>query len=230
MPELPKSDVLSDEYQRESWRMFRIMSEFVMGFDVLAQMRPAVTVFGSARRPEGDPLYELARDVGRRLGEDGFSVVTGGGPGVMEAANRGAFEAGARSVGLNIRLPEEQEPNPYTTLSLDFRYFFVRKVMLVKYATAFVLFPGGYGTLDELFETLTLIQTGKIQQFPMILVGSEHWRGLTGWIDEHLVPNSYISETDPSIYRVVDTPEEVCEIVALERDRRGAHIDNVRLA
>jgi uncharacterized protein (TIGR00730 family) len=220
----------SDEYMRESWRMFRIMSEFVMGFDVLAQMRPAVTIFGSARRPEDDPLYQLAREVGRRLGNEGFSVVTGGGPGVMEAVNRGAFEVGARSVGLNIRLPEEQEPNPYTTLSLDFRYFFVRKVMLVKYATAFVLFPGGYGTLDELFETLTLIQTGKIEQFPMILVGREHWRRLTDWIDEHLVPEGYISSGDASIYRIVETPEEVAEIVTLERDRRGPHIDNVRLA
>ena len=225
-----KPNVLSDEYQRESWRLFRIMSEFVMGFDVLAQMRPAVTCFGSARRPEGDPLYDLAREVGRRLGEDGFAVVTGGGPGIMEAANRGAHEAGARSVGLNIRLPEEQEPNPYTTLTLDFRYFFVRKVMLVKYATAFVLFPGGYGTLDELFETLTLIQTGKIQQFPMILVGSSYWRGLTDWIDDSLLPNGFIGPGDPEIYRVVDTPDEVCDIVALERDRRGVHIDNVRLA
>jgi uncharacterized protein (TIGR00730 family) len=230
MPEEARLDVLSDEYQRESWRLFRIMSEFVMGFDVLAQMRPAVTCFGSARRPQGDPIYELAREVGRRLGEDGFSVVTGGGPGVMEAANRGAFEAGARSVGLNIRLPEEQEPNPYTTLSLDFRYFFVRKVMLVKYATAFVLFPGGFGTLDELFETLTLIQTGKIRQFPMILVGADHWSGLTDWIDNRLEASGFIGRGDSEIYRVVETPDEVCEIVALERDRRGIHVDNVRLA
>ena len=219
-----------DESSRESWRMFRIMSEFVMGFDVLAQMRPAVTIFGSARTVESAPTYQLARDLGRLLGANGFSVVTGGGPGVMEAANRGALESGAHSVGLNIRLPEEQEANPYTTLSLDFRYFFVRKVMLVKYATAFVLFPGGFGTLDELFETLTLIQTGKVEQFPMILVGSEYWNGLTGWIDDSLVADGFIHADDREICRIVDTPEQVLQIVTVERDRHGADIDNVRLA
>ncbi len=210
--------------------MFRIMSEFVMGFDVLAQMRPAVTIFGSARTAEDAPTYRMARDLGRLLGDNGFSVVTGGGPGVMEAANRGALESGAHSVGLNIRLPEEQEPNPYTTLSLDFRYFFVRKVMLVKYATAFVLFPGGFGTLDELFETMTLIQTGKVERFPMILVGSEYWNGLMGWIDDCLVADGFIHADDREIYRIVDTPEEVLQVVTLERDRHGTNIDNVRLA
>ena len=219
-----------DESARESWRMFRIMSEFVMGFDVLAQMRPAVTIFGSARTAEDAPTYQLARDLGRLLGENGFSVVTGGGPGVMEAANRGALESGARSVGLNIRLPEEQEPNPYTTLSLDFRYFFVRKVMLVKYATAFVLFPGGFGTLDEFFETLTLIQTGKVQRFPLILVGSDYWNGLSSWIDDCLVGDHFIASEDRRLYEMVDTAAEVLDIVVSASGERDGLVDNVRLA
>ena len=224
------TDARTDEYMRESWRMFRIMSEFVMGFDVLAQLRPAVTLFGSARTREGEPMYELASEVGRRLGGAGFSVVTGGGSGVMEAANRGALAVGASSAGLNIRLPEEQEPNPYTTLSLNFRYFFVRKVMLVKYATAFVLFPGGYGTLDELFETLTLIQTGKVQRFPMILVGSDYWGGLTDWIESGLVEAGFISEQDGALYEIVDSAAEVLELVVTAREQRGELVDNVRLA
>jgi uncharacterized protein (TIGR00730 family) len=220
----------SDEYMRESWRMFRIMSEFVMGFDVLSQLRPAVTVFGSARTAAGHPEYELALETGRRLGDAGFSLFTGGGPGIMEAANRGAIEAGARSVGLNIRLPEEQEPNPYQTLALNFRYFFVRKVMLVKYATAFVLFPGGYGTLDELFETLTLIQTGKIRPFPMILVGSDYWGGLVGWLEAGPRSHRYISSPDLRLFEIVDSPEEVLEIVDRARELQGPVVDNVRLA
>ncbi len=223
-------DVLSDEYQRESWRMFRIMSEFVMGFDMLAPLRPAVTVFGSARVQEHDAMYERARETGRLLGESGVSVFTGGGPGVMEAANRGAVDARAHSVGLNIRLPEEQQPNPYQTLSLNFRYFFVRKVMLVKYATAFVLFPGGFGTLDELFEVLTLVQTRKIEQFPLVLVGSEYWRGLSAWLDEYLVGGGYIADEDRLMYDIVDTPEEVRRIVQDARLHTGPLVDNVRLA
>ena len=225
-----KPDVLGDEYQRESWRMFRIISEFVMGFDVLAQMRPAVTIFGSARSPQDSDMYQNAVETGRLLGVNGFSVFTGGGPGIMEAANRGALEAGAKSVGLNIRLPQEEDPNEYTTLSLNFRYFFVRKVMLVKYATAYVLYPGGYGTLDELFETLTLIQTGKVQHFPIILVGSKYWTGLTDWIDDCLVGDGFISPEDRALYHIVDQPHQVLEIVSNERIRRGPHIDNVRLA
>lgn len=225
-----KPDVLGDEYQRESWRMFRIISEFVMGFDVLSQMRPAVTIFGSARSPQDSDMYQNALETGRLLGVNGFSVFTGGGPGIMEAANRGALEAGAKSIGLNIRLPAEEDPNQYTTLSLNFRYFFVRKVMLVKYATAFVLYPGGYGTLDELFETLTLIQTGKVQHFPIILMGSQYWTGLTDWIDDCLVGEAFISPEDRALYHVVDHPHQVLEIVTNERIRRGPHIDNVRLA
>ena len=219
-----------EEYMRESWRMFRIMSEFVMGFDVLSQLRPAVTIFGSARAEEGGPMYQLAREVGELLGRDGFSIVTGGGPGIMEAANRGALEAGARSAGLNIRLPEEQGPNPYTTLSLNFRYFFVRKVMLVKYATAFVLFPGGFGTLDEFFETLTLIQTGKVQRFPLILVGRDYWNGLSSWIDDCLVGDHFIASEDRRLYEMVDTAAEVLDIVVSASGERDGLVDNVRLA
>jgi uncharacterized protein (TIGR00730 family) len=221
----------NDEMTKEAWRMFRIMSEFTMGFDVLAQLRPAVTIFGSARIAEGAPEYELAREVGRKLGDAGFSIVTGGGPGVMEGANRGAMEAGARSAGLNIRLPEEQDPNPYQTLSLNFRYFFVRKVMLVKYATAFVLLPGGYGTLDEFFETVTLMQTGKIRRFPMILMGSQYWPGLAKWIDEVLVERGLITDGDDELFQIVDSTDEVVRIVqAAQQQQQGHAIDNVSLA
>ena len=219
-----------DEAAKESWRMFRIMSEFTMGFDVLAQLRPAVTIFGSARVTEGDPTYDLARELGRRLGGAGFSIVTGGGPGVMEGANRGAMEAGARSAGLNIRLPEEQEPNPYQTLSLDFRYFFVRKVMLVKYATAFVLFPGGYGTLDEFFETITLMQTGKIRRFPMLLIGGDYWPGLARWIDDVLVDRALISPADRHLFQIVEDPDEIIRIVQAAHAEHGRVVDNVTLA
>ncbi len=220
----------TDDYAKESWRLFRIMSEFVMGFDVLSQLRPAVTVFGSARSEEGGTEYELAREVSRQLGEAGFSVVTGGGLGIMEAANRGALEGGTRSAGLNIRLPEEQQPNQFTTFSLDFRYFFVRKVMLVKYATAFVLFPGGYGTMDEFFETITLIQTGKVRRFPLILVGSEYWGGLVDWIEGTLVRRGFVSAIDTELYRIVDEPEEVVAIVQEALREAGPAIDNVQLA
>ena len=219
-----------DEAAKESWRMFRIMSEFTMGFDVLAQLRPAVTIFGSARVTEGDPTYDLARELGRRLGGAGFSIVTGGGPGVMEGANRGAMEAGARSAGLNIRLPEEQEPNPYQTLSLNFRYFFVRKVMLVKYATAFVLFPGGYGTLDEFFETITLMQTGKIRRFPMLLIGGDYWPGLARWIDDVLVDRALISPADRHLFQIVEDPDEIIRIVQAAHAEHGRVVDNVTLA
>ena len=220
----------TDDYAKESWRLFRIMSEFVMGFDVLSQLRPAVTVFGSARSEEGSAEYELAREVSRQLGEAGFSIVTGGGLGIMEAANRGALEGGTRSAGLNIRLPEEQQPNQFTTFSLDFRYFFVRKVMLVKYATAFVLFPGGYGTMDEFFETITLIQTGKVRRFPLILVGSEYWGGLVDWIEGTLVRRGFVSAVDTQLYRIVDEPEQVVAIVQEAFREAGPAIDNVQLA
>jgi len=195
----------------EAWRLFRIIGDFVEGFDALPAFLPAVTVYGSARVKEGDRVYKLAREVGRELAREGFSVFTGGGPGVMEAANRGAFEVGGKSVGLNIELPHEQKPNPYTTLTLNFHYFFVRKVMLVRYASAFVLLPGGLGTLDEFFETILLIQTAKIQPFPVVLVGGDYWKGLVDWLKEQVLAQGYVSEEDLDIFQVVDTAREAVE-------------------
>ncbi|MEW6408848.1 MAG: TIGR00730 family Rossman fold protein, partial [Nitrospirota bacterium] len=175
--------------KEESWRMFRIIGEFVEGFDALSKVTPAVTIFGSSRVVEGDTVYDAARKIARDLACKGFTIISGGGPGVMEAASRGASEAGGKSVGLNIALSMEQVPNPYNSITLNFHYFFVRKVMLVKYATAFVLLPGGYGTLDEFFETITLIQTKKIKPFPVILVGKSYWRELVDWMKTQTVDN-----------------------------------------
>lgn len=213
---------------RESWRLFRIISEFVEGFDVLPAVAPAVTVFGSARCDADSDLYRSAYEIGRRLGEAGFSVITGGGPGVMEAANKGALEAGAHSVGLNVEIPLEERPNGYTTTALTFRYFFVRKVMLVKYATAFVLLPGGYGTLDEMFETLTLIQTGRIDTFPVILFGSSYWGGLVAWLREQVRAQGYCGPDDLEIFHVTDDPEEVVRIVREWHKAHGTPVDNLR--
>jgi uncharacterized protein (TIGR00730 family) len=196
----------------DPWRVLRIMGEFVDGFDVLARVGMAVTVFGSARVNEDSPYYAAAREVGRGLAELGYAVITGGGPGCMEAANRGANEAGGLSIGCNIELPHEQSPNPYANLSIDFRYFFVRKTMFVKYSEAFVVFPGGFGTLDELFEALTLIQTGKVKRFPVVLYGSEYWGGLLDWIRERLAVDGMVSDRDLALVQVVDTTEEVCAI------------------
>ncbi len=196
---------------KESWRVFRIMGEFVEGFDELTRLGPAVTIFGSARTPPEDPMYEQARETARLLGEAGFAVMTGGGPGIMEAANRGARETGATSVGLNIELPFEQEINPFADVSIHFRYFFVRKTMFVKYAQAFVIFPGGFGTLDELFESLTLIQTGKIRDFPLVLFGTEYWAGLQEWLRERVLEEGKISPDDLEIIFLTDSPREVVE-------------------
>lgn len=189
----------------DSWRVLRIMSEFVDGFDTLERLPPAVTVFGSARTKPDDPMYEAAREMGRALAQSGLTVITGGGPGIMEAANRGAYEAGGRSVGMNIALPMEQAPNPYQTDELDFEYFFVRKVMLVKYARAFVIFPGGFGTLDEFFEAMTLMQTLKVKPFPLILYGSDFWAEPVRWITESMC-NKFqtISEGDLTLFHLVD--------------------------
>jgi uncharacterized protein (TIGR00730 family) len=196
----------------DPWRVLRIMGEFVDGFDVLARVGMAVTVFGSARVPEDSPYYAAAREVGQGLAERGYAVITGGGPGVMEAANRGAQEAGGLSIGCNIELPHEQSPNPYANLSIDFRYFFVRKTMFVKYSEAFVVFPGGFGTLDELFEALTLIQTAKVKRFPVVLYGSEYWSGLLDWIGSQVLGERMVSPGDLELIQVVDTTAEVCEI------------------
>jgi uncharacterized protein (TIGR00730 family) len=197
----------------DPWRALRILAEFVDGFDALAQVGPAVTVFGSARTPDGHPMYELARTIGRRLAEQGFAVITGGGPGVMEAANRGCQEGGGLSIGCNIELPHEQAINPYVDLGVEFRYFFARKTMFVKYADAFVILPGGFGTLDELFEALTLIQTGKVRDFPVILVGRAYWEGLLAWIRDVQLPAGAISVSDVELLRITDDPDEVCAIV-----------------
>ena len=173
--------------ETDAWRALRIVGEFVDGFDALARLGPAVSIFGSARTDTDDPSYAAARRLGARLAKDGFTVITGGGPGIMEAANRGCQEAGGYSVGCSIELPHEQANNPYLDLAITFRYFFVRKTMFVKYAQAFVIFPGGFGTLDELFESLTLVQTGKIEHFPIVLIGSDYWNGLLAWLGKTVV-------------------------------------------
>ncbi|MEW6582958.1 MAG: TIGR00730 family Rossman fold protein [Actinomycetota bacterium] len=197
----------------DPWRALRILGEFVDGFDALARVGPAVSVFGSARIGEDHPCYAAARDVGRGLAERGYAVITGGGPGAMEAANRGATEAGGLSIGCNIELPHEQEPNRYSNLMIDFRYFFVRKTMFVKYAVGFVVFPGGFGTLDELFEALTLIQTGKVASFPLVLYGSEHWSGLLDWARTHMVGHGMVDARELDLIAVSDSPDEICELV-----------------
>jgi uncharacterized protein (TIGR00730 family) len=197
----------------DPWRVLRIMGEFVEGFDELADLGPAVTMFGSARTRPDDPIYQQAVETARQLGEAGFAIITGGGGGIMEAGNRGAAEAGAESVGLGIELPHEQKINEYVTRAIEFRYFFARKTMFLKYAQAYLIFPGGWGTLDELMEALTLIQTHKIQRFPVILFGSDYFQGLIDWFRERLVTDGKISPGDMDLFYVVDTPEEVVRIV-----------------
>jgi uncharacterized protein (TIGR00730 family) len=201
-----------DVTPQESWRIFRIMAEFVEGFEVMSQVQRGVTIFGSARTRPDDPYYQAAERTAGLLAKKGYGVITGGGPGIMEAANKGAMEAGGQSVGCNITLPQEQEANRYQTISLDFHYFYVRKVMFVKYAAAFLCFPGGYGTLDEFFETITLIQTLKVEAFPIILYGSEYWTGLVEWI-RHRLADGYIDHEDVDIFRVVDSPEHAVQLV-----------------
>jgi uncharacterized protein (TIGR00730 family) len=197
----------------DPWRVLRIMGEFVQGFDTLANVGKAVTIFGSARVTEDDPMYGAARDLATRLSKEGFAIITGGGPGIMEAANRGAVEAEGRSIGCNIELPFEQGMNQYVEVAVNFRYFFVRKTMFVKYAEAFVIFPGGFGTLDELFEALTLIQTGKIHNFPIVLFGSDYWQGLLDWTKNTLLAEGKISADDLKLLAVTDSADEACRIV-----------------
>ncbi|MFC1967931.1 TIGR00730 family Rossman fold protein [Chloroflexota bacterium] len=204
---------INDLAKEESWRMFRIMGELVEGFDRLAGIEPAVTIYGSARLRPDNELYTQTEEIAYRLGQAGFSIVTGGGPGVMEAANKGALKAGAKSVGLNIDLPQEQECNTYTTMSMTFNHFFVRKVMLVKYASAFITIPGGLGTLDELTEVLTLIQSYKIRPFPVIVFNSHYWKGFLDWLKDSALARGFISESDLNLLRVCDQPGEVIETI-----------------
>jgi hypothetical protein len=207
--------------ETDTWRALRILSEFVEGFEALAGVGPAVAVFGSARTPVDDPGYDLARRIGAELAKAGFAVITGGGPGTMEAANRGAHEAGGLSIGCNIELPHEQHLNPYVDLSVEFHYFFARKTMFVKYADAFVILPGGFGTLDELFESLTLIQTRKIRNFPVVLVGSAYWAGLLAWMRDVQLPAGTISEDDLALLQVTDDPAEAARICAAYAEANG---------
>lgn len=221
MPYCPKEGYTMREKQyiidvmtvQDSWRLFRILGEFVDGFEALADICPAVSIFGSARVRPGDEYYEKTVVIARELAKAGFNIITGGGPGIMEAGNKGAREGGATSVGLNIRLPFEQEANPYADLKLEFRYFFIRKVMFVKYAQAYIGMPGGFGTLDEIFEALTLIQTKRLKSFPVILVGSEYWNGILDWIKEALIPKGYISPDDLDIITIMDEPVDIVRMI-----------------
>lgn len=205
----------------DPWRALRILGEFVEGFDELSDLHSAVTVFGSARVREGDRWYLAARETARRLGEAGFAVITGGGPGVMEAANRGARDAGTLSIGLNIELPHEQHINPYVDREINFRYFFVRKTMFVKYSRAFVVFPGGFGTLDELFESLTLIQTGKVEHFKVVLMSREYWRGLLDWLRQRVAAEGKIDPADLDLLHLTDDPDEAVRVIVEAEHRAG---------
>jgi len=201
---------LIDELSKEeSWRIFRIMAEFVDSIEDLSRIHNGVTIFGSARVKPEDPYYQKAEKLGRLLVQNGFAVITGGGPGIMEAANKGAAEAGGQSVGMNIKLPFEQKPNPYANLQIDYKYFFIRKVMFVKYAVAYIIMPGGYGTMDEFFEALTLIQTKRVKSFPVIVMGSEYWRGLLDWLKDTMLRTNMILPFDIEMIQIMDEPEEV---------------------
>jgi uncharacterized protein (TIGR00730 family) len=193
----------------DSWRVFRIISEFVEGFEDLSHIGDCVTMFGSARVKQGDRDYELACEIAKRLVKAGYGVITGGGPGIMEAGNRGAADAGGTSIGLNIDLPFEQKPNPYANLKIEFKYFFVRKVMFAKYAKAFIILPGGFGTMDELFESLTLIQTFRISKFPVVLAGKDYWSGLINWLKSTVLAENKISSNDLELFTIADDPETI---------------------
>jgi len=198
----------------DSWRLFRIMAEFVDGFDAMSSVQvPAVTIYGSARTTVDHKWYKLAERISHDLAKAGYAVITGGGPGIMEAANKGAYEAEGVSIGLNISLPHEQEPNPYTNLPLHFKYFFVRKVMFMKYSQAFICMPGGFGSMDELFESLTLIQTERIKPFPIILVGSEFWSGLVDWLRDTMLAQGNISSSNLELFTLLDDPADILEFV-----------------
>lgn len=221
---LLRSPEPEDEYKTsDSWRILRITSEFVSGFDELAAVTRGVSIFGSARAVDGDEFYQAARETARLLGTVGFEIITGGGPGIMEAANRGAHDAGAVSIGCNIELPMEQMPNPYQNRSLTFKYFFVRKTMFIKYSNAYVIFPGGFGTMDELFEALTLIQTRKIRNFPVVLFGSQYWRGMLQWITSTMLNEKMINTADLGLIHLTDSPKDAVDFIIKTCD---AGIDN----
>jgi len=210
---VPRVPARADFTRGDPWRVLRILGEYVHGFDALAEVGTAIAIFGSARTHPNDPMYEAARELAGRLAKMGFAVITGGGPGIMEAANRGTREAGGLSIGCNIELPHEQSTNPYVDVSINFRYFFCRKTMFMKYSEGFVLFPGGFGTLDELFESLTLIQTGKIQRFPVILFGSDYWGGMLEWMRRRLVEEAKIEPTDLDLMTLTDSPQAASELI-----------------
>lgn len=218
---LSSEDNLQDFTDSDPWRVLRIQSEIVEGFDALSKIGPAVSLFGSARTPEESEYYDAARKTGRYLAESGLVVITGGGPGIMEAGNRGACEAGGISVGLNIHLPFEQVFNKYQNLSLDFRYFFVRKMMFVKYSIGYVIFPGGFGTLDELFEAITLSQTNKIEHFPIVLYGWDYWGSMINWLKETLIPEGTISAEDLDLVTVTDDPAEAANVIIFKTQEQG---------
>jgi uncharacterized protein (TIGR00730 family) len=207
---------------QDAWRIFRIMGEFVEGFEEMGKVGPSVSIFGSARTTPDDPQYGVCVETARLLGEAGFTIITGGGPGIMEAANKGAREAGALSVGCNIELPFEQAGNEFVDLAIDFRYFFVRKTMFVKYAQAFLIFPGGFGTMDELFESLTLIQTGKVRNFPVVLIGVSYWDGLLGWLKERMAAEGKISGEDLDLMLLTDDPMQARDHIVQRFRRRKA--------
>jgi uncharacterized protein (TIGR00730 family) len=208
-----KQFLIDDFKLGESWRLFKIIGEFVDGVETLHELGPAVSIFGSARVGPQDPTYQAAETLGAMFARNGFAVITGGGGGVMEAANKGAAEAGGTSVGLNIHLPHEQVPNPYAKICIEFKYFFVRKVMFLKYASAYIALPGGFGTLDEVFESITLIQTKRIRPLPLILVGSDYWGGLLDWVRQNLEKRGVISSSDLNIVQVIDDPSDVVRAV-----------------
>src|SRR5213593_2689096 len=219
--QIPPDERRTSFTHTDPWRVLRIMGEFVEGFDTLSDVRNAVTVFGSARTKAGDPYYEKAVETGRLLAKEGFAIITGGGPGIMEAANRGAQEGNGLSIGCNIELPFEQGTNPYVERSINFRYFFVRKTMFVKYSTAFIVFPGGFGTMDELFEALTLIQTGKVKHFPVVLFGAQYWAGLVEWLKDRVAGEGKIASTDLRLFTITDSPREAVATVRQARERRN---------
>ena len=204
----------------DTWRVFRIMSEFVDGFEVLSQVGKAVSIFGSSRLKPDNKYYKIGEKIAYLLAKEGYAIITGGGPGLMEAANKGAKKAKGKSIGLNIQIPQEQKANPYVDTLLDFHYFFVRKVMFVKYAKAFVILPGGYGTLDELFESLNLIQTRRIEKFPVVLVGRDYWQDLVGWLESTVIKKGCVSRPDLKIFSVVDTPEEALGAIKMFYGRK----------